>query len=296
MSESIKPTFASEVMLAGWKETHTGGAVVSFFLPNPADLDVFRGLTVHKGGKGGNAGVAGHRFMAVLVEIGDDEKPLNGAGGLVGSGSRIFEEARDEAINKHIIKPSVDEKPFGKEASQLYRNGFFYVPAVLEAIGTDAEFLDWIRTQPCAITGMRDYHKDEATGIVTERCDPAHVRRIANGAGVAEKPPYSAIPLLHALHDEQTKHGEAALYKSSMLGVAAFNESDAKAFVKEWMDKKRNEYVVKWASATLAKHFRMPSMGFVTPTNLFVWAKAHNVEHYLPEAYRHDIRNQYQRS
>lgn len=274
------PAFSGEVMLLDWSETAKGGAKIVLQLDGPDALEPFRTMTLAK------RGIAGQRLMAVLVEIGEDEKPI-GAGGLAGSGSKIFEEARDEAINKHIIKPSVEEKPFGKEASQLYRNGFFYVPAVLEAIGTDAEFLDWIRAQPCTVTGKRDYHKDEATGIVTERCDPAHVRTVANGAGTGIKPKYCAIPLVHSLHDLETTFGKSALY------VAAHDNKrhdeppeETERLASGWMDKKRNEYVVKWASTTLAKHFGFPSMGFVQPMNLFVWAKAHKVEQYLPTAYR----------
>ena len=55
---------------------------------------------------------------------------------------------------------------------------------------------------------------------------------------------------------------------------------------KEWMDKQRNKYVVEWASTTLAAHFKQPSMGFVTPTELRWWEKEHNVEGYLPAAYK----------
>lgn len=65
----MKPTFQGEVMLAGWKESHTSGAVVSFWLPDADALDVFRGLTAKKGN------TAGQRFMAVLVEVNDDETP-----------------------------------------------------------------------------------------------------------------------------------------------------------------------------------------------------------------------------
>ncbi len=57
-------------MLAGWSETHTGGAKVTFWLPDAEALDVFRSMTVRKGH------TAGQRFMAVLVEIGDDEQPV----------------------------------------------------------------------------------------------------------------------------------------------------------------------------------------------------------------------------
>lgn len=67
---SIKPTFQGEMQLAGWSETHTGGCKVTFWLQDSEDLEAFRALTVRKGN------TAGQRFMAVLVEVGDDEQPV----------------------------------------------------------------------------------------------------------------------------------------------------------------------------------------------------------------------------
>lgn len=66
----MTPTFSGEMQLAGWRESHTSGAVVSFWLPDSSDLEVFKGLTARKGN------ISGHRMMAVLVEIGDDEQPV----------------------------------------------------------------------------------------------------------------------------------------------------------------------------------------------------------------------------
>jgi hypothetical protein len=67
---AIVPTFAGEMQLAGWSESHTSGCKVTFWLQSPDDLEAFRALTVRKGN------TAGHRFMAALVEIGDDEQPV----------------------------------------------------------------------------------------------------------------------------------------------------------------------------------------------------------------------------
>ena len=66
----MKPTFTGELQLAGWSESHTGGCKVTFWLQSPDELAAFRALTVRKGN------TAGHRFMAALVEIGDDEQPV----------------------------------------------------------------------------------------------------------------------------------------------------------------------------------------------------------------------------
>ena len=61
--------FQGELMLAGWSETHTGGAKVTFWLPDAEALDTFRTMTVRKGS------TAGQRFMCVLVELNDDDTP-----------------------------------------------------------------------------------------------------------------------------------------------------------------------------------------------------------------------------
>lgn len=67
---SIVPTFHGEVQLAGWSDSHTGGPKVTLWLADSADLEAFRALTIRKGNH------AGHRFMVALVEIGDDEQPV----------------------------------------------------------------------------------------------------------------------------------------------------------------------------------------------------------------------------
>lgn len=66
----MNTTFSGEMQLAGWSESHTGGCKVTFWLQSPDDLQAFRALTVRKGN------TAGQRFMAALVEIGDDEQPV----------------------------------------------------------------------------------------------------------------------------------------------------------------------------------------------------------------------------
>ena len=64
------------MQLAGWSETHNGGAKVTFWLQSPDDLEPFRALTVRKGNQ------SGQRFMAALVEIGDNELPVQPEAGI----------------------------------------------------------------------------------------------------------------------------------------------------------------------------------------------------------------------
>ena len=63
--------FQGEVMLAGWSETHNGGAKVTFWLADEGDLAAFKAMTVAKGK------TAGQRLAIVAVEIGDDEQPVS---------------------------------------------------------------------------------------------------------------------------------------------------------------------------------------------------------------------------
>jgi len=69
----MTPTFEGEVQLAGWSESHNGGCKVTFWLSDSDDLEAFRAMTVRKGN------TAGQRLACVLIEIGDDEQPVEPA-------------------------------------------------------------------------------------------------------------------------------------------------------------------------------------------------------------------------
>jgi len=147
---------------------------------------------------------------------------------------------------------------------------------VLEAIGTDAEYLAWVRTQPCAVTGKFDYTKDEATGETRMACEASHVDRINLGRGIGHKPLYAAIPLVHVWH--MRRHDEGAMVfasdgKNTLEGMA-------------WEDKQRAKYVTEWASSKLAATLGVESMGYVDPPRLRLWAKQHDLTSALPRVYR----------
>lgn len=57
------PTFAGEVQLRRWSESSTQGVQVTFALADSDDLEPLKAKS-------------GKRFMAVLVELGDDEQPV----------------------------------------------------------------------------------------------------------------------------------------------------------------------------------------------------------------------------
>lgn len=66
----MNPLFQDEIQLAGWSESHNSGAKITFWLSDPAQLEVFRGMTARKGN------TAGQRLACVLVEIDDQEQPV----------------------------------------------------------------------------------------------------------------------------------------------------------------------------------------------------------------------------
>jgi hypothetical protein len=68
---------------------------------------------------------------------------------------------------------------------------------------SDAEYLAWLKTQPCKNCGKVPY--GEYLTI------PAHVRRVAKGSGSGCKPPWNATSLCNDCHQTQHQKGESAL-------------------------------------------------------------------------------------
>lgn len=137
-------------------------------------------------------------------------------------------------------------------------------PKVWKEIGTDEEYLEWCRNQKCAhCSKAPEWEMD--TLVLNEA---AHVRRVANGAGTAIKPTYSAIPLCSGCHKEQHRIGEEALGG------------------KDKVDKIRIEHVKRWAWERMRAIFGVESMREVPPGEVLAWAMNHHIEHHLPASYR----------
>lgn len=175
---------------------------------------------------------------------------LFGAPGLRGAMARLTNEAKQQ-------EPAPAD--YGQAARVLKLSGFFRCPDVWEAIGTDAQFLAWLRDQPCAFCN------------VPGPSEAAHVRRVANGAGTGIKPPYSAIPLCHAHHEAQHQHGEGAIKG------------------KDQVDRWRIQYLEHWAWDRFKALLGYESMAQIPPAETTRWANENGVAKYLPTTFREGV-------
>src|SRR6185312_5446276 len=147
---------------------------------------------------------------------------------------------------------------YGDQARELKLSGFFRIPNVWQAIGTDEEFLAWLRTRDCAFKNLFVCDGD----IVA-----AHVRRVANGAGTGIKPKVSAISMCSGHHMLQHNKGESALGG------------------KEIFDRKRIEAVEQWAWDTLKSKLGYESFAEMPPIALTSWANERDLVKHLPACY-----------
>lgn len=150
------------------------------------------------------------------------------------------------------------------EAKELRLSGFFMRPDVWKRVGTDDEFLTHLRQQPCLF--CRADGPSEA----------AHVRRIANGAGIGIKPQYSAIPLCHECHAKQHSQGESVFSNSEITG-------------KDLINRKRIHYVTEWAWGKLKNKLGYKSFTEMPPAVLKQWAIDNEVVQYLPREYKEGV-------
>lgn len=150
----INHLFNGEVQLAGWRESHSTGAMVTFWLSDPSDLDAFRRLTSRKGN------IAGQRLAMALAEIPDDDD----------SSIPMVPAIPPSAI------PDDCDGPKGGQLSRLAAimgaNPAFqhYVrEAFGEDMKTEGECADFIRSV-CKITSRAELdHNPKAASIFHER-------------------------------------------------------------------------------------------------------------------------------
>ncbi len=134
---------------------------------------------------------------------------------------------------------------YGEFAKNLKLSGFFRKPELWKALGSDNDFKGWVKKQEkCCNCGKHN------------PVEAAHVRR---NAGIAIKPTYAVIPLCAQCHRGiQHQHGESALNID--------------------MDKKRIEYIEKWAWKSLKDKLNLHSMTDLSPERLDKFCCDNNIK------------------
>jgi hypothetical protein len=120
------------------------------------------------------------------------------------------------------------------------------------------------------------------------KCEAAHVRR-AGESGTGYKAEYSIVPMCRNDHSLQHDHGETAAYQAADQPIGGCNTAEIKQLAKEWFNKKRIEYLVKWCWQKLKADLGHDSWSDVPPGDLKNWAQLNDVaghgSMWLPRCY-----------
>lgn len=172
--------------------------------------------------------------------------------------ARLNLEPKIEPAPADVMPPPLkpEKGEFVEYARKLHATGFFSSPDVWRAIGSDAQFLDWIRTQPCCLRGS-----PHSVGV-----EAAHLRSVAAGSGTGVKPPYCAVPMCSQHHREQHDKGYSAVHKDGLEGLM----------------KIRHRLVAQWAHQALVKTLGYEHLSDIDPEIIEAWASRQDVEQYLP--------------
>ncbi len=243
---ALEVLYNDECQLIDYGETRSGGPYIKLRLSDVQDLEIFRGLdtvTLKK---------AGHIFNVTIAQ-----------GDIAQLSEPTAESPREEISVARI----------------LHQQNFFHAPPVLEVLGTDDEYKEWIRLQASCLSKNYDYHEEKAKNM----CVAAHVRR-ASGSGTGYKGKYSCVPLTRAEHDYQHQHGELAVIKAyCALKITAELTVE---FSKDMFDRWASTYRAKWGHERLKAELKRETLKGLTCAEIVDWAREKNVYELLPAIIR----------
>jgi hypothetical protein len=188
--------------------------------------------------------------------------------GVMGALARLTQEAAaGHQQRQAFAEPSPKKGPHGQFWRAMFTGAVFQAPPILAALGTDAEFNEFIRRHTCEVCGQYAYRREADQEWVTEA---AHVRRVADGAGTGIKNTHATIPLCTEHHRAQHQQGESA------IGGA------------DWCDRTLAGYRNAWARERLHERFGVESLTHLAPADFLSWLEAcdHRLLRFIPDGYR----------
>ncbi len=246
--DGIQLLYHGECQLIDWAESRTLGAYIKLRLPDASALDQFRGLDT------ATAKRTGH-ILHVTVALGDI--------------------AHAVAKGETTVSGDSGKGNYSASARRLRIHGMH--PAVIEVLGSDESYLEYLRAQPCIVCGETtvNYETDEPAG------DPCHVRRASN-SGTGYKPQYFAVPMCHTHHQLQHTQGEVACYAAAGHRPDQLPRTGIDA-AKEWFDKQAARHLADWAWLRLKEELGVNSMAEASPKLIQSWAGAAGVLEHMPQ-------------
>lgn len=170
------------------------------------------------------------------------------------------------------------EKKYGQYWRQLISSDVFNALPVLQAIGSESEFENFIRESPSVLSKNSDWDETRGEG----RNQVCHVLRVSEGSGKAIKSPYCFVPMTGFEHRYQHDHGYTAAVKK--FGSIVVPKDAEKNWGIEWMMDKVQQYRRDWASMALAIKLApgCSSRAQVNPDMVQMFFKDHDLIQYLP--------------
>lgn len=173
-------------------------------------------------------------------------------------------------------------------AQELWRVGFFFNPKVHAAVGTDADFRDWVERQPSVLTERFNVldHKDGVGRCIAHHVLSADATPARDGE-YPNKPAYRSVPLTDEEHRFLHQHGQLAALRE-YVDVGMFQDQDANQARKaalEWWKKMAADYVSRWAHRRLAEALGVESLTEADPQAIFLWAVDNGVHRCLPRRF-----------
>lgn len=102
--------------------------------------------------------------------------------------------------------------------------------------GTDAQYLEWVSYQRSVIDGGWNQRNPD-------RNIPCHVRRLYFGAGLAIKPPFSAVPMTDRQHKIQSgTNGEAKVLRLRWPNKPLVSAD----FARHWFEDASDQTLARW--------------------------------------------------
>lgn len=161
-----------------------------------------------------------------------------------------------EAVEKVKVKGE-----YGPVAQIICASPLFYQRKVWSMLGTEDNYLEWVRDQKCLVTGKFDVDSE-----ARNRCEAAHCRDLRFGGGTALKPEYMAVPLRKSVHAAQHEKGVTHIWDKNGSPVSRrtrFPIQDRGDAAMQWMIISCFNHLHSWCIHQSKEVFQVPSLTMV---------------------------------